>query len=341
MSIDPRQLSSFRNAQIEGDVACVQCGYNLKGLARSGQCPECGAPVASSFGRGRFLFKNLTDAPMSYLKMLRMGFYLLAGCIAALFGAIVAAIRIGGLGASLLVAFIGVVWWGGVYLVTSSEYPPGELTSRYDRLKWLRWINRTLQLAWAVAWALASIQALLYLRQTALVAAGVNAASLDTYIRITGMASAGMQLVGLASLIPLCIHFAEIGTAAGNDSLATRLGLAAWGLAIFGAYVSIVALLSGAGGVGVMGFGAPMASLGMLVSVGLFVFSLLELAVMCGWAVANSRATIERDHRLLERAQQEEAVMAAKLANLPPMDVYHKPRSTRRDDAPIPLEPDR
>lgn len=342
MPIDPRSLSSFRNAQIEGDVACVKCGYNLKGLPRGGNCPECGSSVASSFGRGRFLFKNLTDAPMSYLKMLRMGFYLIAGCIAALFLSIVMAVKFGGLSASLLVAAIGIVWWGGVFLVTSSEHPPGELSDRYDRLKWLRRINRTLQAAWAIAWGLAAMQVLLSARQNALIATGATGAGLDDYIRLTGVGSVVMQLVGLVSLIPLCIHFAEIGTAAGNDSLATRLGLAAWGLMLFGGYLTVMFMLSGFGGFGgFLGFGSPLAGLGMLVSIGLFVFSLLELAVMCGWAVANSRAAIARDLRLLQRAQAEEARAQARLAELPPLDIFQKPRDSELEDTAIPLEPER
>lgn len=33
---------------VEADLQCVCCGYNLRGLATSGSCPECGSPVATS-----------------------------------------------------------------------------------------------------------------------------------------------------------------------------------------------------------------------------------------------------------------------------------------------------
>jgi hypothetical protein len=31
-----------------GDLACVGCGYNLRGLTRRGRCPECGTPIRRS-----------------------------------------------------------------------------------------------------------------------------------------------------------------------------------------------------------------------------------------------------------------------------------------------------
>jgi uncharacterized repeat protein (TIGR04138 family) len=33
---------------IDVDLPCAACGYNLRGLAVAGRCPECGAPVIAS-----------------------------------------------------------------------------------------------------------------------------------------------------------------------------------------------------------------------------------------------------------------------------------------------------
>lgn len=30
---------------VEDDMACIQCGYNLRGLNDEGRCPECGTPI--------------------------------------------------------------------------------------------------------------------------------------------------------------------------------------------------------------------------------------------------------------------------------------------------------
>jgi hypothetical protein len=345
MPIDPRTLSAYRLGAIEGDIGCVTCGYNLKGLPAGGKCPECGNPVASSLGRGRFLFKNLTDAPIGYLKTLRLGFFVLAGCIVTLVAAIVAAAFLPGVAAPALVCMIGVVWWGGVWLVTTSEYPTdGDLSHKYDRLKWLRWTNRTLQTAWSLAWAAATIGEILRARQNAAIAAGTvlpggPPTALDHYIQLADTGAWSCQLLGLISLVPLCIHFAEIGAAAGNDALNTRLNLAAWGIALFGAYSVIWYPLRGS--VPILGFGMPIVGLGMFISLCVFVFCLIELAIMCGWAVANQRATIARDRRLFEKAQREEAAVQARLARLPAATAFEVPRGALSDEAPIPLEPER
>jgi len=36
------------DGRLAGDMACVQCGYNLRGLEPQGRCPECGSPVGES-----------------------------------------------------------------------------------------------------------------------------------------------------------------------------------------------------------------------------------------------------------------------------------------------------
>src|SRR5207248_565853 len=43
------------------DFDCARCGYDLRGLQRSGQCPECGELIARSLdaaGRGELRYLN-------------------------------------------------------------------------------------------------------------------------------------------------------------------------------------------------------------------------------------------------------------------------------------------
>ena len=57
---------------------CIMCGYDLKGLARSGVCPECGTPVEQSY-----LPDLLQNRSPEYLALLRSGLSLVLNGILA------------------------------------------------------------------------------------------------------------------------------------------------------------------------------------------------------------------------------------------------------------------
>ncbi|CAG1010870.1 hypothetical protein PHYC_03948 [Phycisphaerales bacterium] len=62
----PPELPAF--TAVSDDRPCLACGYNIKGLAAEGVCPECGAPIQRSL-RGNLLeFAN-----EDYLKTLHYG----------------------------------------------------------------------------------------------------------------------------------------------------------------------------------------------------------------------------------------------------------------------------
>ena len=54
--------------QVACDVACLQCGYDLRMQHVDGACPECGTPVRVSLRRDR-----LDDSDPDYLKRLSRG----------------------------------------------------------------------------------------------------------------------------------------------------------------------------------------------------------------------------------------------------------------------------
>lgn len=44
--LSPRAVAQV--AELSGDLRCVRCGYNLRGLSIMGSCPECGTPIRAT-----------------------------------------------------------------------------------------------------------------------------------------------------------------------------------------------------------------------------------------------------------------------------------------------------
>ncbi len=54
--------------EIEDDVCCVHCGYNLRGLTKRDRCPECGTPAGFSLEGDQLKY-----APIPWIRTVRNG----------------------------------------------------------------------------------------------------------------------------------------------------------------------------------------------------------------------------------------------------------------------------
>jgi predicted RNA-binding Zn-ribbon protein involved in translation (DUF1610 family) len=71
-SITPTIPNPITDGQVTGDLICVECEYNLRTLAISAACPECGMDVIVSARRDR-----LAAAPKQWLNSIARGAWLL------------------------------------------------------------------------------------------------------------------------------------------------------------------------------------------------------------------------------------------------------------------------
>ena len=60
-----------RTIPVQEDLPCVYCGYNLRGLALSGKCPECGGSIWDALLRRDIpsLRSALSNAALSCLTL--------------------------------------------------------------------------------------------------------------------------------------------------------------------------------------------------------------------------------------------------------------------------------
>ncbi len=317
------------NREIQSHRPCHRCGYDLRGLDETANCPECGAPIRTRGTRSRFA-DNLTDAPLEYLRWLTLGFVLLS--VSILVGAIAAAYQLfAGGGAALiptavlhaLVLLAALVWLPGVW-ITTIKRAVGEHTA-HDPILDLAVLRS------AIRWSQ--------------LAAPVSAGLVITgaYVPSAGAAQAiliGAGLLGAVSLlamVPLCVYLSSLADWAGDSGIGERLRGAAWSLAIFGPLTAVAILLSGAAGV--FAIAAGWGSLFVLLGAALFSWSILQLAGLSQWAVRNHITGAERDSRMAERERRERTERESRIESMNSASTAMRAEAEARvpDDAPIEL----
>jgi serine/threonine protein kinase len=150
---------------LEMDVACVQCGYNLRTLSVGGKCPECGRAVRDSLSPDRLVF-----ADGQWLRVVTAGVTTIAWGVVAvtllfvilqpivfLVTSLVGrgdGVQIGLMTASFLLApLIAAVFLAGVFALTVTEprVPPAVQPTS------LRWVVRSAAMIACAATALAAL----------------------------------------------------------------------------------------------------------------------------------------------------------------------------------------
>lgn len=277
---------------IEIDRACIQCGYNLRGLKPDGKCPECGRPIGMK-RRGPVFADQMSAAPLLWTKGFVNGTFALAVGISVIIPcAIVSMMEVeSSLGVSVMILG-GLSWFIGAFLVTRPR-PVTDATSVSPTKEWVweRFLGRWSQVAWCIG--------------PGLVAASAHANVGERALFVLGLAFIAAAIVGIA---PLLIVLSNLTYWAADTNLAYRLKIASWtlplsGLLLQGMVVGGFEFWFGSivGGLAVLivGFGV------LILPLGHAWLTMLQTWRMACWVVINHVTADQREARAREKFERE------------------------------------
>jgi hypothetical protein len=287
------------------DLACRNCGYNLKGLVASGQCPECGRPIRRR--RKRNLADcNMTAAPLGWLHVYSLGATLTFIAWPAMVGSAIVRCMTGSRAVALVAFAAGCAWWLGVCITTRPRprMPDMDLSPAREWF-WQRTLARLLTAAVAIP-------------------LGVLLATSDDATAIAGMPVAhawALADVGLfASALgygAFAFYMFELAHWAGDYQASTK-----WRASAAAILIATVCVIGGRNANITQGITSdPAAIPGGVMFVVLFLafvgapivfalWSLLQQRDSAVWAISNHQTAqdkVERDREKLERERAESA----------------------------------
>ncbi|USN98259.1 MAG: hypothetical protein H6810_08725 [Phycisphaeraceae bacterium] len=298
MPVDPVTTPATRTPGevILTDRPCYRCGYNLRGLETGGLCPECGAPITVRKKSVRFA-DGLVDAPMWYIQLVALASVLMAlvvvgtiaGFVAALVGAVPAFVING------LFTILAGVWFASAWLVTFKR-PHGERT-----LKDVILDSRPMQIGCR---ATQGTGLAVVVMMWAFWASGFG-----VFVWLAGLLMLGV----LFGLVPFGIYLSSLADWSGDTGVGSRLRSAVWCIAVCGTLLVAVSVVEVVGiKLGLLGLVKIPLSILVLVGVGLFGWSVIQLAISAVWAIQNSHEANERSIRMEEKRRERAARDAAR-----------------------------
>lgn len=294
-------MASFKE-YIISDRPCDKCGYNLNGLPKDGNCPECGQPIRRTpAAAGPRSGTMSAEAPTRYVRLLLTGFAILSvsivGMVIAnmvmLYSAIVTPICSWTLSqrliSGLLIGSVHLLWPLGIWLVTTPRVQTKGIV-RNDILDnpRARTIVRFGSYGWGIQW--------LFLYFTlASVCSPTWTSAIGTETLMTGYAV--FSLIGWLGLIPASVYIGDLAFWSAHETIGARLRSTAWAMSVFGLLTVLTALIM------------PLISFMLLVATAgatlVFLISILQVTNVLHWVIKHQEYAAGSRDRIAERVQRE------------------------------------
>lgn len=273
----------------EDDRPCGSCGYNLKGLAAGGVCPECGTPIRPKAGTSE-IAPELLEAPRALVTTIGYGCIGLAALtlLEIVVGIAMAWGRASALWTGAIGLCFGLAWVAGVVLVTIAR--PG--APRDGAGAWLELVIR---------WAARGM--------SLLVPAGFMCLVVAEVLKQRLLLSGNWELIapyvgfgGKLSYVPLALAVANLALSGAEDAVAWRTRAGALLMVVTFAVSGLALWMTTLGAVGAgAGIFMVIAAVAWMVAWILTLLGLTQAGLMMLWSVKYVDESADREKRRIER----------------------------------------
>ncbi|KAA0214439.1 MAG: hypothetical protein DYG94_11180 [Leptolyngbya sp. PLA3] len=297
--------------QIQSDRPCRRCGYNLRGLCNGQVCPECGTSIRSPTS-GRFV-NNMVDAPLDYLKRLRLGLGMLSLSVVLGVTAGIATF----FASEPLLPLVGLVcaplWAGGTWLLTEGR--PMEGNCPPDPILDHRMLRLAIRATQSICLLAATMLFFgLIAERSAATPVGVAPPTHVLWLYGAGVVA---LLMNVLMLVPFGVYLSALSDWAGHGPVSMQFRVSSIIITLAGGagLVATVPVILDPWGSGPTAIIAVWAGILSMIAAGYFLVLVLRLANSARWAVSNARSGMERDARVAERRAREGEEMANRMAS--------------------------
>ncbi|MCA9303113.1 MAG: hypothetical protein KC996_03220 [Phycisphaerales bacterium] len=299
-------MASFKE-YIVGQRPCDKCGYNLEGLPKDGDCPECGHPIRrAAAASGPRAGTMSVEAPTRYVRLLLLGFAVLSVSIV---GIVLSGIMIGSVAANpnplqrmiggLMIIGSHILWPIGIWLITT---PRPKIRSMVhgpilDSPKY-RLAVRLVSIAWALK--VFFLFSFLVGSNAPTPMSGFGAWSLLGGYLI-------FSLISWIGLVPTSIYIGDLAFWSSNESVGIRLRSTAWAMGVFGTILAITSViaLTGLPARGIAGFVGIFAFVIVAISVLVFMVTIFQFTNVLWWVIKHQEYAAGSRDRIAERIARE------------------------------------